>query len=358
MKYAAIVLRNKENPVLSVRYQEVCDALLAGGVFLDEILLLPYDEPSALSSALSRMSTECEGVFVIADLVLLEYVSEALTSFTGLNPASGAVVTDTCSYFAIPAGEDGVNMVNASVLSLVDRRRGKRYSRAYVCCVAAPPDRVRAAMKAAGEAAGDTLHLHATHKNMVSRIEMIYDSGTPKMTADEVLRVLLTSLEGYVYAIEDVSIAQRLFELLKLRRLKLSTAESFTAGGVGQAIVQIPGASSVFFEGINAYANEAKMQRLGVAEFTLKSKGAVSSEVAYEMAAGLIKEGNCDIAIATTGIAGPASDGTNKPVGLAYIAVGTKERVNVYRYQLTGSREEITKSAVNLALWRAYYEIK
>lgn len=358
MKYAAIVLRNKENPTLSVRYQEVCDALLAGGVFLNEILLLPYDEPSALSAALSRTSAECEGIFVIADRVLLEYVEEALSSFTGLNPTGGAVVTDECTYFALPSGEEGANAVTASVIPLVDRRRGKRYSRAYVCCVAAPPEKVRMAMKAADEAAKGLLSLHVTAKYGVSRIEVIYDSQTPKMVADDVIRILLTSLQEYTYAMEDITVAKRLFELLKLRRLKFSTAESFTAGGVGQAIVEIPGASSVFFEGVNAYSNEAKIQRLGVNELTLKSKGAVSSEVAYEMAAGLIKGGNCDVAVSTTGIAGPSSDGSEKPVGLAYIAVGTKEQVRVYRYELAGTREEITKTAVNLALWRAYREIK
>ncbi len=76
------------------------------------------------------------------------------------------------------------------------------------------------------------------------------------------------------------------------------------------------------------------------------------------MAAGLIAQGNCDVAVATTGIAGPKSDGSDKPVGLCFIAVGTKEKVRVYRYQLEGDREKITETAINLALFLTYKEIK
>ena len=90
----------------------------------------------------------------------------------------------------------------------------------------------------------------------------------------------------------------------------------------------------------------------------MRSKGAVTDETAYEMAAGLIAQGHCDISIATTGVAGPNGDGTNAPVGLVYIAVGTKEHVRVYRYDLTGDRETVTKTAINLALFLAYRELK
>ena len=177
------------------------------------------------------------------------------------------------------------------------------------------------------------------------------------MTADEVVRILAEGLKEYVYAMEDVSLAERFVAALKLHKLHVSTAESFTAGGVGREIVRVPGASAVFYEGINAYDNKAKHERLGVSEFTLMDKGAVSVETAYEMAAGLLKQGHCDVAIATTGIAGPDADGTNKPVGLCYIAVGTREKVRVFRFRLSGDRETVTRTAINLALFLAYKEI-
>ena len=100
------------------------------------------------------------------------------------------------------------------------------------------------------------------------------------------------------------------------------------------------------------------MNRLGVLEYTLNTVGAVSDQTAYEMAAGLIATGNCDISIATTGLAGPNSDKSMLPVGLCYIAVGVKERVFVYRYKFGDTREEITKKAINYALFLAYKQLK
>ena len=76
------------------------------------------------------------------------------------------------------------------------------------------------------------------------------------------------------------------------------------------------------------------------------------------MAVGLLASGNCDVALATTGIAGPASDNTNKPVGLCYIAVGTSESVFVYKYIFQGSREDITERAVNQALFLLCKQIR
>ena len=100
------------------------------------------------------------------------------------------------------------------------------------------------------------------------------------------------------------------------------------------------------------------MERLGVTEFTVKQRGTVSEETAYEMALGLLKSGNCDLAVATTGVAGPDPDEKVNPVGLCYFAVGTPERVEMYCYHLGGDRETITETAVNLALFLAYRALK
>ena len=76
------------------------------------------------------------------------------------------------------------------------------------------------------------------------------------------------------------------------------------------------------------------------------------------MAGGLTAGGGCAVAPSTTGIAGPPSDGTEKPVGLCYLAVGTKQSVYVYEYNFRGSREEISSRAVNQALYLLYRQIK
>ena len=135
-------------------------------------------------------------------------------------------------------------------------------------------------------------------------------------------------------------------------------AVSFTGGGIGKRIVSVPGASEVYFEGVNTYDERAKIKRLGVSEYTLRTVGAVSDETAYEMAAGLLASGDCDVSVATTGLAGPKSDRTELPVGLCYIAVGLKEKVFVYRYKFEGTREEITETAINYALFLAYRQLK
>lgn len=359
MKYAAVVLFNNHNPLSSVEYGAVTDAFLSGGVFLDEVVLLPYDAPSAVSAHLMRLGVECDGIFVVCDRALLSAARDAVALVAEKDFADEYVCeTENCLYAVLPAGERGAEIVKCETVPLIDRRRKRCYSRVVIQTVSAPSELLQKAMKAAEEAGMGRLSLHASGKFGITRIEVIYDQETPKMIADEVVRVLASELQDYVFALEDVSLAQRLFDVLQLHRMRVCTAESFTAGGVGQAIVSVPGASAVFYEGLNTYDNGSKRDRLGVSEYTLKSKGAVSDETAYEMAAGLIAQGKCDLAIATTGIAGPQSDNSQKPVGLCYIAVGTKERVRVFRFELTGDRETITKTAVNLALYLGYREIK
>jgi nicotinamide-nucleotide amidase len=158
--------------------------------------------------------------------------------------------------------------------------------------------------------------------------------------------------------VEDTPLEKMLIELLRLRRKKIAVAESFTGGGVGRRIVSVSGASEVYVEGLNTYAESAKMRRLGVSEYTLRSQGAVSEQTAYEMAAGLLEQGGCDVSIATTGLAGPNSDGSGVPVGTCCIAIGLDDNVYVYRYTLQGGREEVTETAISYALFLACKQLK
>ena len=358
MKYAGIVLRNNRNVLSSVDCAPALDALLAGGVFLDEVVFLPYDAPSRVSAALLRLSTECDGVFLVCARVLVPSAKDAVAvAAEAAFEEEFLLETADCLFAVLPEGERGAEEVRTEVVPRVDKRRRRTYARVVLRTASAPQEKLRAVLKEAEAAGGGRLSVHASEQYGCARVEVLYDQETPKMIADEVVRILAEGLKEYVYAMEDVSLAERLVAALKLHKLHISTAESFTAGGVGRAIVRVSGASAVFFEGINAYDNKAKRERLGVSEFTLMDKGAVSDETAYEMAAGLLKQGNCDVAIATTGIAGPDSDGSRKPVGLCYLAVGTRERVRVFRFQLSGDRETITRTAINLALFLAYKEV-
>ena len=118
-----------------------------------------------------------------------------------------------------------------------------------------------------------------------------------------------------------MSIEKQTVELLKSKNLKLATAESCTGGLISKRITDVSGSSEVFEGGVVCYSNRFKENMLGVSPETLKKYGAVSRETAREMVKGVLSLTKADIAVAVTGIAGPSSDDTNKPVGLVYIAV-------------------------------------
>ncbi len=356
MRFSALVLRNIRQGVLSVGFAGILDALLSGGVCLDEVVLLPYDDPTALPIALKRLKEECDGVFIICDEVLEDAVKAGIEDTVGAKFAGNFLETKGCLFALVRADERGKQFVKEELVPAVDRRRGQSFYRVVLKTVLAPAEEVLSAVEDALDS-GARVSVNTSEENGVGRIEVVYHSSTPKVEVDEAVRILASALDPYLYAMEDITVGERLFQALKLHRLKLSTAESFTGGGVGEAIVKNPGASTVFFEGLNTYANESKKERLGVSEYTLKQKGAVSGDTAYEMAAGLLKTGNCDVAVATTGIAGPKSDGSGTPAGTCFIAVGTPDRVRVFEYHLEGDRASVTKQAVNLALFLAYKEI-
>jgi len=188
--------------------------------------------------------------------------------------------------------------------------------------------------------------------------DLIFNGGADADVRGEIIRYVVSQHKDSIYAEYDTSLGERLFDILKLKNLRLAVAESFTGGRVVSAVIKNPGASQFVSEGVVTYSNESKMKRLGVISDDLTRHGAVSSVVAYQMAAGLLKNGNCDVAIATTGIAGPKSDDTLKPVGLCYIAVGMKDGVHTYRYNLSGSREQITETAKNTALFLTIKKLK
>lgn len=185
-------------------------------------------------------------------------------------------------------------------------------------------------------------------------VNLIFDGGKDTL---EVKRYIITEIGENIYAEFDTTLESRLFDLLKLKNAYLSVAESFTGGRIVSSIIKNSGVSKYLHEGIVSYSNESKKKRLSVSEESLKSSGAVSFKVAYEMCAGLLRSG-ANIAISTTGIAGPNSDDTNKPVGLAYIGVGRSDGVHVHKYVFKGNREEITETAKNTALFLAIKKLK
>lgn len=153
-----------------------------------------------------------------------------------------------------------------------------------------------------------------------------------------VINEIKNRLDGFVYGVDYTCIEEAVIEKLKEKHIKVATAESCTGGLIAKRITDVPGASEVFDCGIISYANEIKHRVLGVSEDDLKKYGAVSEPVARQMAQGALKVSGADIAVSVTGIAGPDSDSTNKPVGLVYI--GLADRDNVWVRELRTSRKD------------------
>ena len=153
-----------------------------------------------------------------------------------------------------------------------------------------------------------------------------------------VINEIKNRLDGFVYGVDYTCIEEAVIEKLKEKQMKVATAESCTGGLIAKRITDVPGASEVFDCGIISYANEIKHRVLGVSEDDLNKYGAVSEPVARQMAQGALKVSGADIAVSVTGIAGPDSDSTNKPVGLVYI--GLADRDNVWVRELRTSRKD------------------
>ena len=139
-------------------------------------------------------------------------------------------------------------------------------------------------------------------------------------------------------------------EALVFKKLKIATAESCTGGLVAATLVDYPGISACLDEAHVTYANEAKIKYCGVKEETLAAHGAVSEETAREMAEGLRKKAGVDIALATTGIAGPGGGTKEKPVGLVYAACASGQGTKVMKLQLSGDRRQVREQTVRFAL--------
>lgn len=162
-------------------------------------------------------------------------------------------------------------------------------------------------------------------------------------------------LKEYIIGYNDSQIEEYVLEQLKNRNYSIATAESCTGGLLAGTLINSSGISDLLTESIITYSNEAKMKYLDVDEETLKQHGAVSYQIAEEMARGIQKQCGADVGLSTTGIAGPGGGTLEKPVGTVYIGIAIGDKCYTYKLQLTGSRQEIRQKTVKHIL---YYLIK
>jgi len=135
------------------------------------------------------------------------------------------------------------------------------------------------------------------------------------------------------------------------KRVVLATAESCTGGGVATAITRISGSAKWFDRGFVTYSNDAKREMLGVSAVTLRRRGAVSEEVAREMALGALRHSPADVCVSITGIAGPTGGSRSKPVGLVWFAWASRGGpVQSRRFRFRGNRVAVRIQSVAVAL--------
>lgn len=176
------------------------------------------------------------------------------------------------------------------------------------------------------------------------------DLNTLKQEIDVLKMAIMPKIAKYVYGFGTDSLEGVIGQLLNNNNLTLATAESCTGGYLAHMITSVPGSSRYFKGSVIAYSNEVKITQLGVSTEDLKQQGAVSEEVAKAMAEGVRKELNADIAIATTGIAGPDGGTAEKPVGTVWIAYSDKHKTLAKKFNFSRDRTFIVHWSALAAL--------
>ena len=177
--------------------------------------------------------------------------------------------------------------------------------------------------------------------------------GLPRARAEKLVGEAIVKLkrrvEAYAYGEDDADLAAVVLDQCRALGYKLAVAESCTGGLLGERLTNIPGSSDVFLGGVIAYHNDVKLDLLGVRAEDIEEYGAVSEQVALQMASGVREKLGADVGVSVTGIAGPGGGTAEKPVGLVWIAVhasGAKAR----RFHVGGDRAEIRQRAAQAAL--------
>ena len=170
--------------------------------------------------------------------------------------------------------------------------------------------------------------------------------------------VLRTIIGDNIVGFEGASIEQLVHEIFTQKGWKLAVAESCTGGTIASKFTAMAGASQYFMAGVVSYSNEAKRDIIEVNMADIETYGAVSEQVARQMAEGVRRVAGADYAIATTGIAGPGGGSEAKPVGTVWMAVATPEKTIAVMRNCGTDRSQIISRAAAYAIEMLYEEIK
>jgi len=178
-----------------------------------------------------------------------------------------------------------------------------------------------------------------------------------KVLIENYLSEVRDTLPEAVFGYENQNLPEIIGEELRKRKLKIGTVESCTSGLLANQITSISGASDYFEGSLLTYSNKLKEEILDLSHNTLKEHGAVSETIALQMAESGLKKLDVDICLSTTGIAGPLGGTDDKPVGLVWIGLATKNGVKARKFQFGDNRERNIQMTVLSALNWLRYEL-
>ena len=164
------------------------------------------------------------------------------------------------------------------------------------------------------------------------------DHAAREMVNIQVSR-LRSIIPQFIYGYDGVMLEEAIGILLREKGMTISTAESCTGGNIARMITSVPGSSQYFRGSIVAYDNSVKISELSVTDEMLLAHGAVSEQVAQQMAMAIRQKFNTDLGVSVTGIAGPGGGTDDKPVGTVWIAVSNRNRTIARRYVFAGHRD-------------------
>jgi nicotinamide-nucleotide amidase len=196
---------------------------------------------------------------------------------------------------------------------------------------------------------GDGIEMTICAREFETHLDLFVTPGA-EARAEELERQLVASLDEYLFSRTDTPVEELVLDACRSRGLRLGTAESCTGGLVAARLTSVPGSSDVFLGAVVSYADEVKVQELGVPEALLRAHGAVSPQVARAMALGARERLGADVAVSVTGIAGPGGGTPEKPVGLVYLHAAGPGGERAGELDFPGDRATIRTRAAVAAL--------
>lgn len=327
----------------SVDVREAKIALFDNGHSADVFLTV---EPADIDWAVTQMRNVCDAIVVEGNVnAFYDTYKDTLSSRPDHFELDGKLHSVT--------GEASAEFLKNKFIPLINKKSKKRYGVIVFKTYGKTQDELKVILKDYMSKKGK-VQLGFFPDFLECEVHARCSASMAKEEMNGISFKLNELLYGCTYSYSRITIAERVAQMLKEENLKLKLAESFTGGALGSAFTALPGASEYLMEDAVTYSVAAKHKRLGVPLELIAEKGAVSGDTAYSMALGLMTGGDCDIAIATTGNAGPTVQNGN--AGLCFVAIGItgEKSIAVVKYTFDGDRAYNIKAGVKNALFLLY----